>query len=610
MSDLQLTFFGTPRISYQKQQIKLDRQKSFALAAYLALNPQQQSRSVLAALLWPDMDDDHARSALRSTLRTLTAPMAIAWIQADRSTLTLDRQHVTVDVLEFINLIKQSSTHGHHRDMVCEACASLYEQASSFYSADFMQGFYIADCSEFDNWLMTQREWLRREYAELQRKLSQYYGEMQQFDVAIQHAHRWVLIDSLHEPAHRQLMRLLAANGQRSEAVRQYKQCVDLLDAELATPPENETTELFEAIQSQKLGSQLPIKSSPNRSTSILPPRPSLVVGRETVLHALRERLGVGGDTTQSTTLIQGWPGVGKSTTVATLAHDSEIALQYPDGVLWTSLGESPSINNEIVAWAAALGIHEPSRNRSIEDISAQITAALRDKRVLLIVDDVWRVEHAVPFRVGGQHCAQIMTTRLNDVAEALAPTAADIYHLPILTQESGLDLLEKLAPEIIAQHPDEAKELVSNLEGLPLAIHVAGRLLRAEARMGWGIQDLLNELRSGTALLLAHPPTDMLGAGRDTSATVAALLKRSTDALSDDIRRLFALLGLFVPKPATFDLAAMAIAWDIADPKPFARQLVNRGLLEPLSGGRFQMHALLVLHAQSLLAVEFGSQL
>jgi hypothetical protein len=31
-------------------------------------------------------------------------------------------------------------------------------------------------------------------------------------------------------------------------------------------------------------------------------------------------------------------------------------------------------------------------------------------------------------------------------------------------------------------------------------------------------------------------------------------------------------------------------------------RVLVNRGLLEPVSGGRFQLHALLALHARSLL--------
>ena len=61
-----------------------------------------------------------------------------------------------------------------------------------------------------------------------------------------------------------------------------------------------------------------------------------------------------------------------------------------------------------------------------------------------------------------------------------------------------------------------------------------------------------------------------------------------------------FAMLGVFAPKPATFDLPAMAAVWDIGDAKPHARVLVERGLLEPIGGGRFQMHALLVMYAKS----------
>jgi hypothetical protein len=117
----------------------------------------------------------------------------------------------------------------------------------------------------------------------------------------------------------------------------------------------------------------------------------------------------------------------------------------------------------------------------------------------------------------------------------------------------------------------------------------------------GWGVKELLNELREGVTLLQAQAPGDMLGRGA-TTPTVAALLHRSTNALDDITRLRFADLGLFVPKPATFDLSAMAVLWDVPDPKPTARILVNRGLLEPLSGGRFQMHSLLILHARSLL--------
>jgi hypothetical protein len=300
-------------------------------------------------------------------------------------------------------------------------------------------------------------------------------------------------------------------------------------------------------------------------------------------------------------TVIQGWPGVGKSTLTAALAHAPEVADQFPDGVLWASLGETPSVLSELLTWAAALHIADPGHMRSIEEITTQLSAVLRDKRMLLILDDVWQVEHALPFRVGGQACSLIMTSRLNDVAQALAPTAHDVYRLPVLSEAHALELLSKLTPETVGDFPNEARELVRDLEGLPLALQVAGRLLHSEAQLGWGIRDLLAELRDGARLLSAQPPSEVAVVGRDTSPTIAALLKRSTEALEVETRQQFALLGLFVPKPATFSLEAMAVAWDVADPRP-VRQLVDRGLLEPISGGRFQLHALLVLHARSLL--------
>jgi hypothetical protein len=247
----------------------------------------------------------------------------------------------------------------------------------------------------------------------------------------------------------------------------------------------------------------------------------------------------------------------------------------------------------------------EPDRPSSIEYISAQLTSALRHRRMLLIVDDVWQIEHAQPFRVGGQFCAMIMTTRLNDVAVGLSATAGDIYRLPVLSQAAALELLGKLTPETVTEYPDDARELMDSLEGLPLAIQVAGRLLHTEAHLGWGVRELLAELRTGTRLLQAQVPGDMLDGRNTPSPTVAALLKRSTDLLDLEIRRRFAYLGLFAPKPATFDLEAMAILWDVDDPRPAARVLVNRGLLEPIAGGRFQMHALLVIHARALLEQE-----
>src|SRR5690606_5173664 len=284
--------------------------------------------------------------------------------------------------------------------------------------------------------------WLRREFAGVLHRLSIYAAEAGRFEPAIAFAQRWLSLDELHEPAHRLLMQLYAANGQRSEALRQYQHCVDLLNLELASPPEEETVQLYEMIQANQLSKAFPARSTAT-AVNVLPPVPSLVVGRGEALRAIKRRLGIGGEK-RPITVIQGWPGVGKSTTVAMLAHDREIAPHFPDGILWASLGEEPDIRRALTAWSEALKLGESGRALSVEEISAQITAALRDKRMLLIVDDVWQSEHAAHFRVGGQFCALVMTTRLNDTASVLAPTVEDIYRLPVLSEAAGLELLGK----------------------------------------------------------------------------------------------------------------------------------------------------------------------
>ncbi|HEU4784985.1 MAG TPA: NB-ARC domain-containing protein [Ktedonobacterales bacterium] len=605
MDNVRLYLFGSPHVEFQGHPVKIERRKAIALAAHLACAEYRQSRDVLADMFWPDLDRDHGRSALRSALLALSTPITVDWIEADRTTVGLKRDAVWVDIHTFSTSLSGDDTHGHSVASLCAQCAPQVEQAIGSYQSGFMMGFSLSDCVDFENWQISQRESLRRELADALRRLSGYYAEMHRYAEAIKYTQMWLATDPLHEPALRQLMRHYAKNGQRAEALRQYRQYADLLNAELATPPEDETTSLYEDILRGQLLTVLTTSSVGSPLRSVLPPLPALVVGRDEALREVKERLGIGGATMRAVTVIQGWPGVGKSSIVAMLAHDQEVARHFPDGVLWASLGEEPNILGPLSAWAGALNMNPARQARGIEEISAQLTAILREKRSLLIIDDVWRTEHATPFRVGGQMCAMVVTSRLNDVAIALAPTASDLYRLPVLTDHAAFELLGQLAPETTGQYPDAARELVRDLEGLPLAIHVAGRLLHSEAQLGWGVRELLVEIRRGAGLLMASAPSDMLGATVDTTQTVAALLKRSTDVLDAETRLCFAYLGLFVPKPASFDLDAMAVAWNVVDPRPSARVLVSRGLLEPVGSGRFQMHSLLVMHARSLLEEE-----
>jgi DNA-binding SARP family transcriptional activator len=63
--------------------------------------------------------------------------------------------------------------------------------------------------------------------------------------LAITHAREAVRLEPYRESGYRRLMRLLAANGDRAEAVRTYQQCRDLLDKELGVAPSSETESLY-----------------------------------------------------------------------------------------------------------------------------------------------------------------------------------------------------------------------------------------------------------------------------------------------------------------------------------------------------------------------------
>jgi len=336
------------------------------------------------------------------------------------------------------------------------------------------------------------------------------------------------------------------------------------------------------------------------------PSLPSLVVGREEDIKILKERfLSKKTDSAnlQVLTAIRGWPGVGKTTLATVLAYDQDIIKKYPDGILWISLGPEPDILSGLATWGRALGVDDLIKEKTVEDASRRLSAILRNKQILLIIDDVWVNAHAVAFKVGGQGCATLITTRANDVAQALVGTPENVYRLNVLTEEKSLELLKEIAPLIAKDYHEACRELAQELEGLPLALQVAGHLVNAEANFGFSVIDLLKDLRDGKKILESKAPADRADLANETIPTVAVLFQKSTERLDGPTRDCFAFLGVFAPKPATFDLAAMKSVWQVEDPKPIVRTLVDRGLLEPIPAiGRYQMHALLVAHARSLL--------
>jgi DNA-binding SARP family transcriptional activator len=247
---LVLRLFGPPRIELDGEPVILRRRKALALLAYLAVTGQGHRRDSLVNLLWPDYDHTRGRAALRRTLFALNQALEGGWLEVDRSEIGLNpAADLQLDVRRFGDRLAGCKAHGHAPTEVCPECEVPLSEAVELARGDFMAGFGLKDSSNFDDWQVFQTEALRRELGDALDRLARWHSSQRQFERAIGYARRRLALDPLDEAAHRQLMRLFAWSGQRSAAVRQYDECVAVLEDQLGLPPQEATTELRCAIE-------------------------------------------------------------------------------------------------------------------------------------------------------------------------------------------------------------------------------------------------------------------------------------------------------------------------------------------------------------------------
>jgi DNA-binding SARP family transcriptional activator/Tfp pilus assembly protein PilF len=318
---LRLQLFGAPRADVGGRPVEVDTRKAIALLVYLAVSGQEHRRDALAALLWPDYDHERARAALRRTLSTLNRAVASSALSISRSSVAVDPLGTRVDVHEFHALLDSCARHGHPPSETCPQCIAPLTRAADLYRGDFLAGFGLRDAPSFDEWQLFQTESLRREVAAVLERVVGALAEDGHLEAAISFARRWLALDPLHEPAHRRLMALHAARGSRSEALRQYRECVSVLERELGVAPLEETTALYAAIRDgSAIAAAAPARSDPTLRGR--PPRGDKVelplVGRSaelaTLLRAYEDASAHG-----HFVAVEGEAGVGKTRLVREL---------------------------------------------------------------------------------------------------------------------------------------------------------------------------------------------------------------------------------------------------------------------------------------------------
>ena len=193
------------------------------------------------------------------------------------------------------------------------------------YRGEFLAGFSLDDSTLFEEWLLLKREWLHGRAVEALTTLADYHERRGEYDQARRYAQQQVHFEPWREEAHRQLMRLLALDGQRSAALAQYQTCTRALQIELGVEPSAETIKLFDQIKQGSL---------PRPIVPALPIAPTPLVGREIDRAELADRLA--SPEGRLITLV-GPGGIGKTRLALHIAHD-QLGL-FADGVHWAALG-------------------------------------------------------------------------------------------------------------------------------------------------------------------------------------------------------------------------------------------------------------------------------
>ena len=324
MTRLSISLFGHFQVNLdQKPVTGFEANKVRALLAYLAVEVKNaHSREKLSGMLWPDIPDGSAYANLRFALSNLRKAIGDHNVQPPFLLITSDalqfnqNSNFELDVHMFTEKIDSPSI-------------EQMQHAVSHYRGEFLEGFAIEDSATFEEWIVVNREQLQRKMLKLLRCLTDHFEELGDYGQALNYAWQFVELEPWIEEGQQKLMRLLALNGQRSEALAQYGACRRLLFNELGVEPSNETSTLYQEIRSGLVRFQPPHVSPPaflsSQSPSIEVER-SVFVARDTELEYLDNLLNKVLSRHGQPIFITGEPGSGKSMLVQEFTRRNLIA--------------------------------------------------------------------------------------------------------------------------------------------------------------------------------------------------------------------------------------------------------------------------------------------
>ena len=218
----------------------LTRPRRLALLTYLAAATPQRfhRRDSLLALFWPELDQEHARAALRQALHVLRGALgADVVVTRGDEEIGLDFERLWCDVVAFDRAI----------------AAAQFAQALDYYRGPLLDGFFISGTGEFERWLERERARLREAVSAAARTLVEQCEAAGDVAAAAECARRATHVVPLDEALLRRRVTLLDRVGDRAGAVEAYEDFAKRLRQDLETEPAAETKALITAVRARQV---------------------------------------------------------------------------------------------------------------------------------------------------------------------------------------------------------------------------------------------------------------------------------------------------------------------------------------------------------------------
>ncbi len=534
MARFRLNVLGDVVCELDDRPVRFARRSALVIAVYLACAGRVQNRATLATLIAGERDEASAAMALRNALRDLRAVLG-DHLQVDTRTVALGPTLTLVtDVAAFEAAAAQAGLE--------HASPALLHEALSQYRGDFAHGLTLRGAPAFDEWLLHERERLRDTYLRVLEQLARAEERAGNRAGASATLRRLLVEEPWREEAHRGLMRLLAADGQRAAALLQFAQCRDVLQRELGVEPQPETLALYEQLQ-----------AGPVAPPHNLPTRPTTFVDRPAERALLAEQLRR--PDCRLVTIV-GIGGAGKTRLALELAAEftrpgQPSVLAFPDGIFFITCGEaetseSAPANQLALALLRTLNL-TLTPGAKPED---ELLRWLASRTVLLIIDNaesdpaVAAFAHAV--LAAAPRVRLLVTSRVRlrleaewvlDIGGLALPTSVD--DLP--SSEAGQLFLERARAVRPRWQPGLSDylhilQICRLVSGLPLGIVLAADRLRVLS-----CAEVAEQLAGDLGLLVSEAP-DLPERQRNLSA----VLRWSCSQLGPDETRCLHRLTVF----------------------------------------------------------------